>query len=52
MWMTGGLGPSGSPLCALGAADHDGAIVLFFILKVLHFLLLAQEKEAEREIGS
>ncbi len=32
MWMTGGLGQSGPPLCAFGAADYDDAIVLFLYI--------------------
>lgn len=31
MWTTGGVGQSGSSPCALGAADYDDAIVLFFL---------------------
>lgn len=32
MLMIGGLGQSGSPLCTLGAADYDDAIVLFLYI--------------------
>lgn len=49
--MTGGLGQSGSPLCALGAADNDDAIVLFFFL-ILNALLSALGSGIEAERGS
>lgn len=47
MWTTGGVGQSGSSPCALGAADYDDAIVLFFF-KVLYFL--SQERRRNRLI--
>ena len=55
MRVTGGPGQSGSPLCALGAADCDSAIVdvFFFILIVVCLVLLAQEqRQREGRDGS
>lgn len=51
--MTGGPGQSGSPLCALGAADYDSAIVdeFFFNLNSGLFAVLGTETEAERGEG-
>lgn len=49
MWMIGSLGQSGSPLYALGAADYDDAIVLFYVnLKSAPLFALGTGIEAER----
>lgn len=52
MLMIGGLGQSGSPLCALGAADYDDAIVLFLYIYIKSALLSVLDTGIEKEGGS